>query len=66
VLGRLQPTDPAPLAQPMAKAACRAFEPIQISKLNSNDFEFESNLFELHLIQTGLSHALKILNKILL
>jgi hypothetical protein len=58
--------NPAPLARPMANAACRAFEPIQIGKLNSNDFEFESNLFELHLIQTGLSRALKILNKILL
>jgi hypothetical protein len=32
---------------------CRAFDPIQIGQLNSNEFDFESNPFKFHLIQKG-------------
>jgi hypothetical protein len=43
---------------------CQAFEPIQIGQLNSNEFDFESNPFRLHLIQKVPSRTRFFLNKI--
>jgi hypothetical protein len=48
-----------------ASPQCQAFESIQIGQLNSNEFEFESNMFELHLIQIRPSLARKIQNMVL-